>query len=112
MPNEAWGSIEAGAIPCRVPSSLDTGIKQGPELPGLPALFASQLGGEYDFRPASSFSPEHLLPVALVCISSGPGQITPFTLLAGGGWWWGGILLPPSDSLSTFLQLQGKAGLA
>lgn len=111
--------MEAGAIPCRVLSSLDTGIKQGPEPPGRLALFASWLGGEHDLHPASSFSPEHLLPVAPVCVSSGPGQINPFTLLAGGMWGGAGedrslqeTLLPPSDSLSTFLQLQGKAGHA
>lgn len=46
MPNEAWGSVEAGAIPGRVLSSLGTGVKQGLEPLGLPALVASQLGGE------------------------------------------------------------------
>lgn len=48
----------------------------------LPGCFPARRGT--DFQPASSFSPEHLLPVAPVCVSAGPGQITPFPLLAGG----------------------------
>lgn len=76
--------MEAGAIPCRVLSSLDTGLKQGLEPPGLPALFASQLGGECDLHPASSLFPEHHLPVAPVVSLQAQDKSLPSLCLLGG----------------------------